>query len=93
MTMGSGSDGSSGFGRGRRRILPERSSRGGGVAGVSESGAPGLILGRCSAVEHRRGMSSPQVGSDGWCGAGNGSLDGEGGSAATKLAGARCRGA
>ena len=60
---------------------------------MSESGAPGLILGRCSAVEHRRGMSSPLAGSDGRCGAGNGFLDGEGGSAATKLAGVRCLGA
>jgi len=50
-------------------------------------------LGRCLAVEHRRGMCSPLAGSDGRCGAGNGFLDGEGDSAATELAEARCLGA
>jgi len=48
--VGSGSDGSGVLGRGRRRNAPEWSSRGGGVAGVSESGAPGLILG-CGLVQ------------------------------------------
>ena len=50
-------------------------------------------MGRCLAMEHRRGMCSPLAGSDGRCGAGNGFLDGEGGSAATELAGVRCLGA
>ena len=50
-------------------------------------------MGRCLAVEHHRGMCSPLAGSDGRCGAGNGFLDGEGDSAATELAGARCLGA
>ena len=50
-------------------------------------------MGRCLAVEHRRGMCSPLATSDGRCGAGNGFLDGEGDSAATELAGARCLGA
>ena len=64
-----------------------------GFAGVERSSAPEAYLGRCLAVEHRRGMCSPLEGSDGRCGAGNGLLNGEGGSAATELAGARCLGA
>ena len=64
-----------------------------GIAGVEQSGTLGAYSGRCLAVEHRRGMCSPLAGSDRQCGAGNGLLDGEGGSAATELAGARCLGA
>ena len=58
------------------------SSRGGWVAGVSESGAPGLILG-CGLVQRNQGDVRNPLGYLGrWCGIGSMALDGEGGSAA-----------
>ena len=44
------------------------------------------------AVEHRRGVSNALEATGRRLGAGNWLLDGEGGSAATELAGARCLG-
>ena len=67
--------------------------RGGGVAGVSQSGAPGVRSGFGLAVEHRRGVRNALEATGRRLGTGNGPLDGEGGSAATELAGARCLGA
>ena len=66
--------------------------RGGGLAGDGQSGVPVAGLDRGLALEHARGTRKPLGHSTGRCGAGRGILDGEGGSAATKLAGARCLG-
>ena len=66
--------------------------RGGGLAGDGPSGVPVAGLDRGLALEHARGKRKPLGHSTGRCGAGRGILDGEGGSAATKLAGARCLG-
>ena len=60
-----------------------------GFAGVEQSGATGAYLGLGLAVEHHHVMSNPLAGSDWWCGAGNRLLNGESGSAAMDLAGAR----
>ena len=62
--------------------------RGGGVAGVSQSGAPGVRSGFGLAVEHRRGVRNALEATGRRLGAGNGPLDGEGGSADTDPAGA-----
>ena len=66
--------------------------RGGGLAGDGPSGVPVAGLDRGLALEHARGKRKPLGHSTGRCGAGRGILDGEGGSAATKLARGRCLG-
>ena len=66
--------------------------RSGGLAGDGPSGVPVAGLDRGLALEHARGTRKLLGHSTGRCGAGRGILDDEGGSAATKLAGAGCLG-
>ena len=62
------------------------------LAGVGGLGATEGLLAGGLAVEHLRGVRNALVATGRWLGARTGFLDGEGGSAATELAGARCLG-
>ena len=91
--VGFRSEGQDAFARGRRRWSPGTVFPRRGIIGVSQSGAPGIRSGLGLAVEHRRGVRNALEATGRRLGAGNGPIDGEGGSAATELAGARCLGA
>ena len=81
--------------RGRRRSPAGGSVprlRGLMLASVGRSGAPGLGLAWDLAQERAHGMGDLRGRSERRFGAGKGLLDGEGGSAATKLTEAQCTG-
>ena len=67
-------------------------SRGGAPSKNTAIGVPGPNSTQIWVLEHERGTGKAQVGLDRWCGARKGLLNGEGGSVATELAGARCLG-
>ena len=75
--------------RGTAALVAEVELRGGAAPEVANLGLPGVKKDEIWVGKHLLGMGDPHVASERRCGAGKGLLDGEGGSAATDLTGAR----
>ena len=78
--------------RGTAALVAGVELRGGAAPEVANLGLPGVKKDEIWVGKHLLGAGDPHVASERRCGAGKGLLDGEGGSAATELAGARCLG-
>ena len=79
-------------GRRRQRGVTGVELRGGAAPEMAILGLPGVKKDEIWVGKHLLGAGDPHIALERRCGAGKGLLDGEGGSAATELAGARCLG-
>ena len=78
--------------RGTAALVAGVELRGGAAPEVANLGLPGIKKDEIWVGKHLLGAGDPHVASERRCGAGKGLLNGEGGSAAIELAGARCLG-